>query len=503
MHDRPVPESVAPPVDDESWQRFRLIADSASDVVYQTTPDGRIRWVSDNVTDLLGFAPADLHDVVAPSLVHPDDLENVKRLRLQVYDGASLDEIPCRFRTSTGSYRECLVRARPLVDTTGTVVGSVVAVRTHEKASVLRALTTLSRGNGAIVRAVDEDTLLREICQTIVDTGEYRFAWYGRPVHDEARSVVPVAHSLDAADYLDRVSISWGDGPLGDGPTGRALRTGTAQITRDFLAEAAYAPWTDAARAHGFRCSISLPVRVDGEIDGALMVYAAEPDTFDDLAESLFADLAAELGYGLGRLRDAARLAEALSSSVYALVAAVESRDPWTAGHQSQVGELCEAIGRRLELDEDRLRGLVLGASIHDLGKISISHETLATSGALTPEQWATLRQHPVTGHQIAGRFPWPWPIAEMILQHHERIDGSGYPRGLSGDDVILEARIIAVADTFEAMAHDRPYRKAPGVDRAVDVLTEGRGVTYDAAVVDAMLDVLRSGFSFTVTDLP
>jgi PAS domain S-box-containing protein len=490
-------------IDDESWQRFRLIADSSSDVVYQTTVDGTIQWVSDNVTLLLGYAPADLGGVVARSLVHPDDDVEVGRLRQEVYAGRSHDDIPCRFRTSAGAYRECLVRARPLVDLHGAVVGSIIALRTHEKASVLRALTTLSRGNGVLVRATDEHTLLREMCQTVVDAGEYTFAWYGRPVHDADQTVAPVAHAGLGAGYLDQVSISWGDGPLGTGPTGRALRTGLPQISSDFLTESHYAPWIEQARAHGFRCSIALPVLVDGMIDGALMVYAAEPDTFDHLAETLFDDLAADLGYGLARLRDSARLSEALSSSVYVLAAAVESRDPWTAGHQSQVGQLCEAIGRRLGLDEDRLRGLVLGASIHDLGKIAISHETLTTPGRLTPEQWDALRHHPATGHQIAGRFPWPWPIAEMILQHHERLDGSGYPRGLRGDEVILEARIIAVADTFEAMAHDRPYRGAPGITKAVEVLRNGSGVLFDADVVGALLEVIRDGFAFAVPNRP
>jgi hypothetical protein len=453
--------------------------------------------VSDNVTVLLGYDPVELQGVVAPSLVHPDDVAEVHRLRAEVYAGASHDDIPCRFKTSTGTYRECLVRARPLIDARRTIVGSVIAVRTHEKASVLRALTTLSRGNAVLVRATDERTLLQEMCQTVVDAGAYSFAWYGRPEHDAGKTVTPVAFAGAGGDYLEQMSISWGDGPLGDGPTGWALRGGDPQITSDFATETSSDPWIEAARAHGFRCSISLPVRIDGHIDGALMVYASEPDTFDHLAEALFDDLAADLGYGLARLRDSARLEEALSSSVYALAAAVESHDPWTAGHQSKVGQLCSAIGRQLGLDEDRLRGLVLGASIHDLGKIAISHETLTTPGWLSQEQWDTLRQHPGTGHQIVARFPWPWPIAEMILQHHERLDGSGYPRGLRGDDVILEARIIAVADTFEAMAHDRPYRSAPGIDKALEVLTEGRGVTFDVDVVDALMAVIRGGFSF------
>jgi PAS domain S-box-containing protein len=495
----PVPARTAVdlPRDDESWQRFRLIADTATDVVYQASPDGLIQWVSTTVESLLGYRPDELIGVAASSLTHPDDLAEVMRLRATVYEGASVDEIPCRFRMSAGTYRECAVRARPLVDAGGSIVGSIVALRdTHDRAAALRALTTLSRGNAVLVRADDEDTLLQQMCETVVEAGQYLFAWYGRPADDEEKTVRAVARAGLDGDYLPGIQISWGDGPLGQGPTGRALRTGCTQIVDDFTVDS-YAPWADAARASGFRCSISLPVLVEEHIDGALMVYAAESGAFDAFAESLLEDLAADLGYGLARLRDSMRLAEALSSSVFVLAAAVESRDPWTAGHQAQVGELCRAIGRELGLDDDRLHGLALGASIHDLGKISISHETLTTPGALSPEQWDALRQHPRTGHQIAGRFPWPWPIAAMILQHHERLDGSGYPAGLVGDEILLEARVIAVADTFEAMAHDRPYRPAPGVDRAVDVIVTGRGTLYDVDVVDAFLRVLSDGFTF------
>jgi HD-GYP domain-containing protein (c-di-GMP phosphodiesterase class II) len=367
----------------------------------------------------------------------------------------------------------------------------------------LRALTTLSRANGVMVRARDEDQLLGEMCATVVDAGQYLFAWYGRPVGDAEQSVEVRAVAGDHGNYLEGIRISWGDNTLGRGPTGTAIRTRRTQVVNDFLSNPDYAPWIDAALAHGFRCSISLPVVVAGRVDGALMVYAAEAGSFDAMAQTLLEDLAADLGYGLSRLRDATHLAEALSSSVFVLAAAVESRDPYTAGHQSRVGELCDAVGRELRLDADRRRGLALGGSIHDLGKIAIPTETLVTPDRLTDEQWAQLKEHPDTGYRIVGRFPWPWPIADMIRQHHERLDGSGYPLGLRGDEIRLEARIIAVADTFEAMVHDRPYRSAPGPERARAVLAEGRGRLYDSDVVDAFERVLAAGFAFVPVEGP
>jgi HD-GYP domain-containing protein (c-di-GMP phosphodiesterase class II) len=147
--------------------------------------------------------------------------------------------------------------------------------------------------------------------------------------------------------------------------------------------------------------------------------------------------------------------------------------------------------------DDDRVQGLVLGASIHDLGKISIAHDVLVKKGELTAEEWEILKQHPETGFRITSRFPWPWPIAEMIHQHHERMDGSGYPLGLKDDQILLESRVIGVADLYEAMANDRPYRIAPGSDAALDVLAKGRGRLFDPDVIDALYAVLASGFVF------
>lgn len=186
--------------------------------------------------------------------------------------------------------------------------------------------------------------------------------------------------------------------------------------------------------------------------------------------------------------RDGARLADTFSSMVEAIGLAVEKRDPYTAGHQRQVATLAVEIGRVLHLAEDRLFGLHLGASIHDIGKISVPAEILSHPGKLSAPEHAIIRCHPAVGEEILRGIDFPWPIADMVWQHHERLDGSGYPRGLCGNAICLEARIIAVADVFDAIVSHRPYRPGRNLADALAELQQGRGQIYDPDVVDAGL---------------
>lgn len=192
-------------------------------------------------------------------------------------------------------------------------------------------------------------------------------------------------------------------------------------------------------------------------------------------------------------LRQSAQLACSFSNTVEAIALAVEKRDAYTAGHQQQVVKICHAIGRVLDLDEHRLRGLLLGAQIHDIGKIAVPIDILGKPTKLTRPEMEIMRAHPENGFEILKGIDFPWPIAEMVYQHHERLDGSGYPRGLSGDEICLEARIIAVADVFDAITSHRPYRPAKRYEDGIAELTAGCGRIYDAAVVDAFLAHLRN----------
>jgi len=472
------------------------LVDESTDVVFRTDLAGVLEWVSDSVADVLGVAPDVILGRLTVDLVHPDDVGALLATRERVAaDGRGPTQV-LRLRTSSGGWREMSGRGVTLHDDDGTATGRLFVLRDiHDHSARLRALQTLSRGNAVLVRATDEQQLLDEMCATVVEAGRYALAWYGRPLDNEAHSVLPVASAGPLVDYVASITVTWDESPTGRGPTGTALRTGETQVNDDFE-NPDFTPWKAAAQERGFRSSISLPVRAEGRIDGALMVYARDVGAFDETARSLLEDLAADIGYGLERLRDAQRLAESLTSSVHVLAAAVEARDPYTAGHQWRVGEIAGLIGRELGLAEPQVEGLVLGAAIHDLGKIAISHSTLGKEGPLADHEWERLREHPRIGHDITQRVPWPWAIAEMILQHHERLDGSGYPRGLRGDEILIEARIIAVADTYEAMANDRPYRVAPGHDQAMDVLRSGAGRLFDRDVIDAFERVLLHGWT-------
>jgi PAS domain S-box-containing protein len=182
------------------------------------------------------------------------------------------------------------------------------------------------------------------------------------------------------------------------------------------------------------------------------------------------------------------KLRRAFEGAVNVLVAAIEMGDPYTAGHQQRVTQLACAIAHEMGLPEEQIEGLHMAGLIHDLGKINVPSEILSRPGPLSDLQFGLVKMHAQTGHDVLEKMDFPWPVADIVLQHHERMDGSGYPQGLSGDDTLLEARILAVADVVEAMASSRPYRRALGLDKALEEIFQNRGILYDPEVVDACL---------------
>lgn len=186
------------------------------------------------------------------------------------------------------------------------------------------------------------------------------------------------------------------------------------------------------------------------------------------------------------------KLKSSLVESIAALAAAVEMRDPYTAGHQRRVADLAMAIARQLGMPEDRVEGIQLAGVVHDVGKIQIPAEILSKPGRLNELEFSLIKQHPQAGYELLKNIAFPWPIAGAVRQHHERLDGSGYPDGAQGDAILFEARIIAVADVVEAMSAHRPYRPGQGLDAALAEVIDGRGTRYDDRVVDACVTLFR-----------
>ena len=186
------------------------------------------------------------------------------------------------------------------------------------------------------------------------------------------------------------------------------------------------------------------------------------------------------------------KLRKMLNDIVQTVALTVEIRDPYTAGHQQRVSQLTSAIARQMNLSPYQVEGIYMSAILHDIGKISIPAEILTKPGRLTEIEMNMLKTHPEVGYDILKRIDFPWPLAKIVLQHHERLDGSGYPKGLKGDEILLEARIIGVADVVEAMSSHRPYRPALGIDKALEEVSQNRGIFYDPEVVNACLKLFK-----------
>ncbi|MFC1929226.1 HD-GYP domain-containing protein, partial [Chloroflexota bacterium] len=177
---------------------------------------------------------------------------------------------------------------------------------------------------------------------------------------------------------------------------------------------------------------------------------------------------------------------------LHALSLALESRDPYTARHQRQVANLACKIATEMGLSKWDIEGIQITGLLHDIGKISVPAEILSKPGQISQYEFSIIKTHPRVGYEILDGTEFPWPITQVILQHHERLDGSGYPEGLSGEDIIFEARILGVADVVEAMSSHRPYRPALGFDRALEEISQNGGILYDLEVVDACLRVFQ-----------
>lgn len=273
------------------------------------------------------------------------------------------------------------------------------------------------------------------------------------------------------------------------------------------------------------RSELCIPLKAGEKVLGVLNAESQKPDAFSPADRQLLETLAdvaaialenARLFKEIRRLKEFnedivqdvsvraqeqlqqsyARLERLLEETVNVLASTVEIRDPYTAGHQRRVTRLACAIAAELGLPEERITGLRVAALVHDIGKIAIPTAILSKSRRLTKEESDLIKTHPRISYEILKKIEFPWPVAEIVLQHHERLDGSGYPRGLKGDEIRLEARILAVADAVEAMISHRPYRPACSLDEALTEISRHQGTLYDPEVVEACLRLFKRGFT-------
>ena len=309
-------------------------------------------------------------------------------------------------------------------------------------------------------------------------------------VEDEPEVLVLKAQRGLAPDLLEMCARV----PFGRCLCGRAAETG--EVVHSSCLDERHDHRYDSIIEHGHYC---VPIISSGAPLGVLNLYLKHGHSRDEKELRFLRSVAGVLAGVIERKRAEERLAAQLKAvertmhgTVEAIGRILEVRDPYTAGHQRRVGKLAGAVAGEMGLAPDRIRGIQLAAAIHDIGKISVPAEILSKPGRLTNIEFDMIKTHSEVGYQILRNIEFPWPIADMVHQHHERFGGGGYPEGLSGEEILLEARILCISDVVEAIASHRPYRAALGLEIALEEVEKCQGTFFDPAVAEACLTLFR-----------
>jgi len=384
---------------------------------------------------------------------------------------------------------------------------SELKVSEHRLSTQNWALSAYAAAIVALTQDITPEILLQTVCEAITRESAYLAAWVGIAQNDPGKTIRVGAAAGPAKAMIEELKTwSWdAQASSGESTMARCIRTNEIQIVQDaemYQRE----EWRELARHHDIRSSVTVPFGVHNSWRGGLLVYAAHPQAFEPEAIRVFQHLAGQIDHGLRSIeqdqqllaeriqleKTQKQLTETLSATITAMSVAMEKRDPYTAGHESRTAAIADAIGKEMGWSEDRLLGLRLASLVHDIGKISIPREILNKPTKLTDAERVIIQEHPETAYLMLKDIPFTWPVADIVHQHHEKLDGSGYPLGIWGDAILPESRILAVADIVEAMSSARPYRPALGLDIALAKIESQSGTLLDPEAVRICASLFR-----------
>jgi len=358
--------------------------------------------------------------------------------------------------------------------------------------------------NQLLLRTNNEKELYKKICNIVTKVEFIKFMWIGL-ANEESFEIKPVAYAGAELGFLSKIKVKYDASQFGNGPTGTAVKSGKPFIINDIKSDSRYIPWREEALRRNFTSDITLPLIHKDKIIGAMNIYSDKENAFGKKEAVFLKEVANDIAVGVKSIRSEKnlqkknkQLEKSTENIIFTMARMSESKDPYTAGHQKRVSQLSTAIAKIMKLPEDKIESLKFASLIHDIGKVSIPGEILSKPSKLTKTEFALIKEHPKTCYNIIKDIDFPWEIASIILQHHERLDGSGYPMGLKDKEILLEAKILAVADVVEAMNSFRPYRPALGIDKALEEISMNKGKLYDPEVVDACIKLFKEdGFKF------
>jgi PAS domain S-box-containing protein len=449
-----------------SESMYRLNFENAIDVIFSYDAHFRILSVSPSVEKVLGYRPEELvgKTFAEVAILAPESLASAVTHARRVLSGEEVT-VEYVFIAKDGSRRYGETSGAPLI-VNGQILGVV---------SIARDITDRKRADEALRRS---EALLKE-AQEVAHIGHWE-----------------IDHGTGHLIWSEEVYRIFGRSPKAFSPTREAF----LEIVHPEDREAVRLAFEGSAADRKSYQTTHRIVRPDGTI----RVVQERSRTYCDAQGRPFRSLGtvqdiSELWRAEEALRNSVdKLNKALNASIQAMIAMIEVRDPYTAGHQRRVAVLASAIAAEAGFPPDKVEGIRIAGSIHDLGKISVPAEILCKTAALTESELMLIRIHPQVGYEILKAIEFPWPVDRIVHQHHERLDGSGYPSGLRGEAIIPEARILMIADVVEAMTAHRPYRPAHSLDQALAEIAGHAGVKYDAEFVGACRRLFtEKGFSY------
>lgn len=438
-----------------SEQRYRTLVQSVTDVITIVDPDGTIQYISPSCRRSTGYAPRTLVGENALAYIHPDDRAQVHAQILAALRAPRTEHrAEYRFRHREGSWRSMEAAGQSIKHSDGSREVIVTARDLSERRRAESQRLESEQRYQSIFDAAGEGIAVRDLKGCLLDLnpaycrmlGYRREELIGRPLEP----LVDRSCRADIETYRHHLDQQ------------REARLESVLLHKNGR-------------------------RIPVEIYAIRHDYGGRPATLAfvrDISERREAELA--------RQRDAEALKRTLEETVTAISMALDKRDPYTGGHERRVASLSIRIAQELGLDKQSCEGVYLGGLVHDVGKIHIPLEILNRPGRLSAAEFAIIRAHPDVGFDILQGVHFDWPIAEIALQHHERLDGTGYPKGLHEKEILPEAKILAVADVVEAMASHRPYRPGLGIEPALAEICKHRGKTYDADAVDACVQLFQ-----------
>jgi PAS domain S-box-containing protein/putative nucleotidyltransferase with HDIG domain len=497
----------------ESTNYYRAIFENTGSATYILHEDMTILDANNEWERTFGYSKEELIGNKWIMMFLEDDLPlHVDYHKKRRKDPSSVpNQINIRILNKEGKIRNCLANIDMIPGTTNSVA-TILDITELNRTN--RALKALNAVNTAMLHAKDEAALLRTVCQSIVDIGGYYFTWVGYVQNDADKTLEPMAYAGHEDGYLDHIKIQLAKQSHDSSVESIVLSTNQPYVCEDISTCKYTTSWQQETIKRQYRSSISIPLCINKNIpEGILTIYTNTTEKFDNEEISLLSETAHDLAYGIRFLRTQIErdnyektleknledVKQLMFQTVSALEAVIRIRDPYTAEHQRKVALLSSAIAEEMNLDSEMKTAIFIAASLHDIGKMNIPIDILNKPGKISDLEFGIIAGHSQTGYEVIKNIHFPWSIDEIILQHHEKMDGSGYPNGLKGNEIHLAARIICVADVVEAMSSHRPYRPALGLDKALEEISLINAQKYDQDVVKACLNVFHNNnFSFT-----